>query len=77
MNPVQQMVYDFYLKRVKDDKKEAAKALLQESFARQAAGTYDKEYVDQIVPKYLELVKPENLEEVIEAMRHFASTLGF
>ena len=59
MNPVQQMVYDFYLKRVKDDKKEAAKALLQESFARQAAGTYDKEYVDQIVPKYLELVSPK------------------
>ena len=75
MNQGQQMFYNFFIERVKDEKKEEAKTLLEEGFARQAAGTFDKAYFQEIMPKYYELVKPEALEEVKEAMAHFRSNL--
>ncbi|NMA68448.1 MAG: hypothetical protein GX958_03405 [Desulfitobacterium sp.] len=75
MNQGQQMFYNFFIERVKDEKKVEAKTLLEEGFARQAAGTFDKAYFQEIMPKYYELVKPEALEEVKEAMAHFRSNL--
>lgn len=75
MNPGQEMFYNFFMERVKDDKKDEAKALLEDSFARQAAGTFDKEYLKETMPKYYALLKPETIEEVRQAMEHFASTL--
>lgn len=75
MNPGQEMFYNFYMERVKDDKKGEAEALLKDSFARQADSTFDKAYLEQIIPKMLSLVKPEATPEVKQAMEHFASTL--
>ncbi|NLK97252.1 hypothetical protein [Defluviitalea saccharophila] len=75
MNPGQEMFYNFFMERAKDDKKEEAKALLEEGFARQDAGTFDKAYFEETLPKYFELIKPEAIEEVKEAMNHFASRL--
>lgn len=54
------------------DKREEAKSLLEESFARQAAGTFDMTFFQEIMPKFYAIVKPEVLEEVKEAMEHFA-----
>ncbi len=75
MNPGQKMFYDFFIERTKDDKKEEAKSLLEYGFAKQAAGTFDKAYMDKIMPKYFELIKPEAVEELKEAMKNFSSRL--
>ncbi len=75
MNQGQEMFYNFFIERVKNDKKEEAKALLEGSFARQAAGTFDMAYFQEIMPKFLAIVKPEAEEEVKEAMNNFASRL--
>ncbi len=75
MNQGQEMFYNFFIERVKDDKKEEARLLLEDNFARQEAGTFDMAYFQEVMPKYYELVKPEAMEEVKEAMKHFASRL--
>jgi hypothetical protein len=75
MNQGQEMFYNFFIERAMDDKKEEAKALLEESFAKQAAGTFDMAYLQEIMPKFFAVVKPEAIEEVKKAMDHFASRL--
>lgn len=43
--------------------------------SRQAAGTFDRAYLEKIMPKLFACIKPEAAEEVKQAMEHFASTL--
>jgi hypothetical protein len=75
MNQGQEMFYNFFIERAMDDKSEEAKALLEERFAKQAAGTFDMAYLQEIMPKFFAVVKPEAIEEVKKAMNHFASRL--
>lgn len=75
MNPGQKIFYDFIMERVQEGKAEEAQALLEESFARQAAGTLDREYFREIASKILSLVKPRAAEEVRAAMEDFGSRL--
>jgi hypothetical protein len=75
MNQGQEMFYNFFIERAKDDKKEEAKKLLMEGFTRQEEGTFDKEYLQNIMPQYFDLIKPEAVEELKQAMQHFASRL--
>ncbi len=75
MNPGQQQFYTFLMERVRADKIEEAKSLLEDSFSRQAAGTFDRAYLDEIMPKFYEIVKPEAMEDLKAAMIHFASIL--
>lgn len=75
MNPGQKMFYNFFMERVKEEKKDEAKALLEESFARQDAGTFDKAYFQEMMPKYFAVIKPDAIEELKQAMEHFASSL--
>ncbi len=75
MNPGQKQFYDFFIERTKDDKKEEARALLEDGFARQAAGTFDKAFLEQVMPKYFEIIKPEAVDELKTAMAHFTSRL--
>ena len=75
MNQGQEMFYNFFIERAKDDKKEEAKKLLMEGFVRQEEGTFDKEYLQNIMPQYFDLIKPEAVEELKQAMQHFASRL--
>ncbi|TWH83429.1 hypothetical protein LY60_00036 [Sedimentibacter saalensis] len=75
MNQGQEMFYNFFMERAKDDKKEEAQRLLAESFARQDAGTFDKAYLQEIMPQYFEVIKTEAAEELKQAMEHFASRL--
>ena len=75
MNQGQEMFYNFFIERTKDDKKEEAKKLLVDGFARQEAGTFNKEYLQKIMPQYFALIKPEAVEELKHAMEHFASRL--
>ncbi len=75
MNQGQKMFYDFFIERTKADRIDDAKKLLEEGFARQAAGTFDKAYLDEVIPKYFDLVKPEAVDELKAAMENFASRL--
>lgn len=75
MNPGQKMFYDFFIERAKDDKKEAAGKLLDDCFAKQDAGTFDRKYFEEIMPKFYDLVKPEATDELKAAMDNFASRL--
>lgn len=75
MNQGQEMFYNFFIERAKDDKKEEAKKLLMEGFIRQEEGTFDKEYLQNIMTQYFDLIKPEAVEELKQAMQHFASRL--
>lgn len=75
MNPGQKMFYDFFIDRAQEDKKDEARALLEESFSRQAAGTFNMAYLQEVMPKFFQVVKPEAIDEVKEAMNHFASRL--
>jgi hypothetical protein len=75
MNPGQKMFFDFFIARTKDGKQDEAKQLLEDGFARQAAGTFDKAYLDEVMPKYFGLIKPEAEDELKEAMKSFAARL--
>ncbi len=75
MNPGQQQFYNFFIERTIGSKKEEAKKLLTEGFVRQDAGTFDKKYFESVLPKYFALIKPECMDEVKQAMEHFASRL--
>lgn len=48
MNQGQEQFYSFIMKYVKDGKQDEAKALLSESFAKQADGTFDKAYLKSL-----------------------------
>lgn len=75
MNPGQKMFFDFFIERTKEDRKEEAKALLEAGFAKQDAGTFSKEYLEEVMPKYFALIKPEAVEDLKGAMANFASRL--
>ena len=75
MNHGQEMFYNFFMERVKDDKKEEAKLLLEDSFAKQDAGTFNMEHLQKIMPEFYAIAKPEAMKEIQEAMDNFASRL--
>lgn len=73
MNPGQEKFYEFIMGKVAVENKDRAKALLEESFAKQADGTCDSAYLMAFVPRMLELIKPESAEEVKAIMTNFAA----
>ncbi len=75
MNQGQKMFYDFFIERTRDDKKAEAKLLLENGFAKQADSTFDKAYLDEVTPKYFELIKSEAVDELKAAMANFAARL--
>lgn len=75
MNSKQEQFYNFILMNTKNDKQEDAKALLQESFAKQMDGTFNQAYLETFIPKMLELIKEENIEQVKNIMFNFKSQL--
>jgi hypothetical protein len=72
MNPGQEKFFDFIIERVQADKVDQAKALLEESFSRQADGTFDVEYMGSFAPRLTEMLKPDAISEVKETMKNFA-----
>lgn len=56
-------------------RRQKPKLCLGEGFSRQAAGTFDKGYFQEIVPRILDLIKPEAVNEVKAAMEDFGSRL--
>ena len=64
MNQGQEKFLGFILERVQKDKVDEAKALLAESFNKQAEGTFSHEYIMEFIPKMIALLKADKVEEV-------------
>lgn len=71
MNAGQEKFFNFIIGRVEKENQEKAKALLIESFSRQDNGTFNKEYIINFIPRMLELIKPEFIEEVKNIMMNY------
>lgn len=76
MNQGQKQFYDFIVERVRPDKAEEAKALLEENFKKQAEGRFTKDDIANFAPKITAMLQPEKIEEVHAAMRHFGDSFG-
>ncbi len=68
MNSGQEKFFNFIMERVELEKQPKAKELLSESFAKQADGSFNKEYMMSFIPRMLELIKPEYIDEVKNIM---------
>jgi len=75
MNQGQELFYNFIVERVHDEYKDAAKKLLDESFTKQASGTFTRDDMVKAQEAIMKMLKPEVLAEVIAAMAHFASQM--
>lgn len=64
MNNGQERSFNFIMERVALENQDKAKELLNESFKKQDEGTFNKEYMMNFIPRMLELIKPECIEEV-------------
>lgn len=71
MKEQQEKFYNFIMERVIDEDK--AKELLSESFKKQEEGTFNKEYMMTFIPKMLQIIKPEYIEEVKNIMANYKS----
>jgi hypothetical protein len=75
MNQGQQMFYNFALERVQPGKEAEIQAIMSESFKRQDEGTFTKEYMAEIAPKMIDLLRPECVEEFKQAAAHMSGRL--
>lgn len=73
MNNGQKMFHDFFMNMVQEGKEAEAESALAESFEKQDNGTFNADYLNSIMPKYYELIKPECTEQLKKAMEQFAS----
>lgn len=75
MNPYQEKFYQFIMSNVLEEKVEDAKALLQESFAKQNDKTFNMEYLMYFQATIKNYLKPEKVEEVVNVMKNFQSQM--
>lgn len=68
MNNGQEIFFNFIMERVALENQSKAKDLLSKSFSKQQDGTFNKEYMMSFIPKMLELIKPEHIDEVKNIM---------
>lgn len=71
MNNGQEKFLKFIIARVSEENQDKAKELLNESFGKQADGTFSKEYMMSFIPRMLELIKPEFVDEVKGIMSQY------
>lgn len=71
MNKGQEMFYNFIMQHVEEKNHDKAKELLSESFGKQTDGTFNEEYLAAFIPRMLELIKPESMEQVKNIMMNF------
>jgi hypothetical protein len=76
MTDGQQLFHDFVMQGVEPGHEDEAKALLEEGFARQDAGTFNKEYVDEVSPKFMAIMQPDRVESFKNAAAHVISTMA-
>lgn len=60
---------------VKEGKQDEAETVLAAGFQKQDEGTFDAAYLQAVMEKYYELIRPECTEQLKQAMAHFASQM--
>jgi len=70
MNPGQKQFHDFALERVQMGKEAELAALMVESFHKQDTGAFTPEYLSEIAPKMMALLRPECIAEFQQAAAH-------
>ena len=70
MNPGQKQFHDFMLDRIQPGKEEEINSIMEESFSRQDDGTFTPEYMGEIMPRMMALLRPECVEEFKQAAAH-------
>lgn len=68
MNNGQERFFSFIMERVELENQDKAKELLNESFTKQEKGTFTQEYMMNFIPRMLQLIKPECIDEVKNIM---------
>lgn len=68
MNQGQEKFLSFIMQNVEEKNQDKAKELLNESFAKQDNGTFNAEYMAEFIPRMLELIKSESVEQVKNIM---------
>ncbi|WP_346936085.1 hypothetical protein [Clostridium sp.] len=68
MNQGQEHFFNFIIQNVEAKNQDRAKELLSESFAKQDNGTFNAEYMASFIPRMLELIKPECVDQVKNIM---------
>lgn len=68
MNQGQEKFFNFIMQNVDEKNQDKAKELLNESFTKQDNGTFNPEYMASFIPRMLELIKPESVEQVKNIM---------
>lgn len=64
MNPGQEQFFNFFMERVIEGKEEEARELLKAGFEKQAEGTFDAAYLNEVMPRYFELIQPKFFEDI-------------
>jgi len=75
INSGQELFRNFIMEGVEPGKEADAEELLKDGFARQADGTFNEDYVNEIIPKYAEVLRPDRLDSFKLAAEHIISTL--
>ena len=75
MDHGQEQFYNFILERVQEGKQDDAKALLSESFAKQADCSFNAEQMENFIPRMMAILKPECMEEVQNIMQGFSQNM--
>lgn len=71
MNDGQAKFFEFLMDAVKDECKDDAKALLEESFKKQADGSFDMEFLQKFHQTVAGYLKDEKREEVMNVLSQF------
>ncbi|WP_394233880.1 hypothetical protein [Niallia oryzisoli] len=72
----QEKFLNYILQRVQEGKEEEAKEILTENFRKQAEGSFSQEDIQAFIPKMMNLLKPEKLEEVQAVVKQFSGDFG-
>jgi hypothetical protein len=75
MNAGQEKFLNFILERVKEDKVEEVKELLADNFKKQGEGKFTSDDAKQFIPKMINLLQPDKVEEVQAVMKQFAENI--
>jgi len=76
MNQGQKIFHDFAMGRVQTGRETEMENMMSESFQRQDMGTFTMEYMNGIMPKMMDLLRPECVEEFKQAAAHMRTQIG-
>lgn len=75
MNEMQATFYNYIMSIVMDDKKEEMEKIVQTSFQKQAEGTFTLDYIKEIAPTMMTIIKPECLASFLENAKKMGDSL--